>query len=137
MTSSRLEQGFRNPPDSVRPWVYSVWLNRNVTSNGITADLEAMKRVGISGLLIMDVDQGTPKGSATFNSEQWRDLFKHVCVEAHRLGLQVNMNNGPGWCGSGGPWVTPELSMQKVVWTETVLRGLAHCETNLTQPQAF
>ena len=23
------------------------------------------------------------------------------------------MNNDAGWCGSGGPWITPELSMQK------------------------
>jgi hypothetical protein len=29
------------------------------------------------------------------------------------------MNNDAGWCGSGGPWFMPELSMQKVVWTET------------------
>jgi hypothetical protein len=132
-----LEQDFRNPPDSARPWVYSFWLNGNVTSNGITADLEAMKRVGIGGLLIMDVAQGTPKGPVTFNSPQWRDLFQHLCCEARRLGLQVNMNNDPGWCGSGGPWVTPELSMQKVVWTETTFRGPSHCETNLDQPEAF
>ena len=32
------------------------------------------------------------------------------------------MNNDAGWCGSGGPWITPELSMQKVVWTETASR---------------
>ena len=25
------------------------------------------------------------------------------------------MTNAAGWCGSGGPWITPELSMQKVV----------------------
>ena len=33
------------------------------------------------------------------------------------------MNNDAGWCGSGGPWITPELSMQKVVWTETDVDG--------------
>jgi hypothetical protein len=136
-SNSDLEKGFRNPPDSARPWVYSFWLNGNVTSNGITADLEAMKRVGIGGLLIMDVDQGTPKGPVTFGSPQWRDMFTHLCVEAHRLGLEVNMNNDPGWCGSGGPWVTPELSMQKVVWTETTIKGPAHSETSLARPEAF
>jgi len=136
-TSSELEQGFHNPPDSARPWVYSFWLNGNVTSNGITADLETMKRVGLGGLLLMDVDQGTPKGPVRFNSPQWRDLFTHLCAEAHRLGLEVNMNNDPGWCGSGGPWVTPELSMQKVVCTETSIKGPAHYEAILTQPEAF
>ena len=134
---SELEQGFRNPPPSARPWVYSFWLNGNITSNGITADLEAMKRAGIGGLLVMDVDQGTPKGPVTFDSPQWRDMFKHLCAEAHRLGLEVNMNNDPGWCGSGGPWVTPELSMQKVVWTETFVQGPLHCAETLQQPEAF
>jgi hypothetical protein len=136
-TSSGLEQGFHNPPDSARPWVYAFWLNGNVTSNGITADLEAMKRVGLGGLLLMDVDQGTPKGPVTFNTPQWRDMFTHLCAEAHRLGLEVNMNNDPGWCGSGGPWVTPELSMQKVVWTETSIKGPAHYAGTLAQPEAF
>jgi hypothetical protein len=35
--------------------------------------------------------------------------------------LELNMNNDAAWCGCGGPWITPELSMQRVVWTETVV----------------
>jgi len=131
-----LEEGFARPPISARPWVYWFWLNGNITSNGITADLEAMQRAGIGGVLIMEVDQGTPKGAAAFGGTEWRKLFQHVCAEAHRLGLQVNMNNDAGWCGSGGPWITPELAMQKIVWTETNLSGPAHFEATLVQPQA-
>ncbi len=52
---------------------------------------------------------------------RWRDLFKHAVAEAERLGLEVNMNDDAGWNGSGGPWIKPEQSMQKVVWTETSL----------------
>jgi len=135
--ASALEAGFQRPPDSARPWVYSFWLNGNVTSNGITADLEAMRQAGIGGLLLMDVDQGTPKGPFAFATPEWRDLFKHLCAEAHRLGLEVNMNNDPGWCGSGGPWVTPELSMQKVVWTETQVKGACRFDGTLPRPEAF
>ena len=51
--SADLDKAFAHPPDSARPWVYWFWLNSNITSNGITADLEAMKRVGIGGVLIM------------------------------------------------------------------------------------
>ena len=118
-----LERGFAHPPDSARPWVYWFWLSGNITSNGITADLEAMKRVGIGGVLIMEVDQGAPVGPADFMGPKWRDLFKHVAAEARRLGLEVNMNNDAGWNGSGGPWVKPEQSMQKIVWTETHVTG--------------
>src|SRR5512138_1786492 len=78
--SDKLERGFVHPPKSARPWVYWFWLNGNITSNGITADLEAMQRVGIGGVLIMEVDQGAPKGPAGFGSAEWRDLFKHVCA---------------------------------------------------------
>ena len=40
------------------------------------------------------------------------------------------MNDDAGWNGSGGPWITPEQSMQKVVWTETGLTGPAHFDGN-------
>ncbi len=130
------ETGFLHPPPSARPWVYWFWLSGNITSNGITADLEAMRRAGIGGVLIMDVEEGTPKGPVLFGSAEWRTLFEHACAEAHRLGLDVRLHNAPGWCGSGGPWVTPELSMQKVVWTETVVQGPTHLQQSLAQPTA-
>ena len=95
-----------------------------------------MKRVGIGGVLYMETDQGAPKGPARFAGPLWRDLFKHICNEAHRLGLQVNMNNDAGWCGSGGPWITPELSMQHIVWTETEVAGPKQFDAVLPQPKA-
>lgn len=131
-----LAKGFLRPPDSARPWVYWFWLNGNISSNGITADLEAMKRVGIGGVLIMEVDQGVPVGPVAFMSPSWRGLFKHVTAEAQRLGLEVNMNDDAGWNGSGGPWIKPEQSMQKVVWAETNLVGPQHFEGVLSQPKS-
>src|SRR2546425_822644 len=44
---AELEKNFLHPPPSARPWVFWFWLSGNITSNGITADLEAMKRAGI------------------------------------------------------------------------------------------
>ena len=64
--SLKLERDFANPPAAARPWVYWFWLNGNISSNGITADLEAMQRVGVGGVLIMEVDQGAPLGPAAF-----------------------------------------------------------------------
>ena len=62
VAADELAVDFVRPPESARPWVYWFWLNGNITSDGITADLEAMKRVGIGGVLIMEVDQGAPVG---------------------------------------------------------------------------
>jgi len=132
---SSLARDFKNPPGSAKPWVYWFWLNGNISTQGITADLEAMKRVGIGGALIMEVEQGAPVGSVDFMSDKWRALFKHVDKEAQRLGLEINMNNDAGWNGSGGPWIKPEQSMQQVVWSETNVVGPAHFEAVLAQPK--
>jgi hypothetical protein len=132
---SDLAKGFVSPPQSARPWVYWFWLDGNITRAGITADLEAMRRVGIGGVLIMEVDQGAPKGPARFASPEWRELFKFMLAEASRLGLEVNMNNDAGWCGSGGPWITPALAMQKVVWTNVNVEGPRRFEQVLPEPK--
>ncbi len=118
-----LREGFVHPPASARPWVYWTWLSSNLTREGITADLEAMQRVGIGGVLILDVDQGTPPGGMKFFDEAWQAMFQHTVAEAKRLGLEINLNNGAGYYGSGGPWVTLEQGMQSVFQSETQITG--------------
>jgi hypothetical protein len=118
---AKLKKSFQQPDATARPWVYYFVLNGNLTKEGITADFEAMAGVGIGGILFMEVDSGTPKGEIDFAGPEWMDLINHVFKEAKRLGLEVNMNNDAGWNGSGGPWITPEMSMQKVVWSELVV----------------
>lgn len=137
-TANDLANDFTVPPFDCGPWVYWFWLDVNVTREGITADLEAMKSAGVAGVLIMDVDQGTPASfnGAQFGDPKWYDLFKFACEEANRLGIEVNMTNDAGWCGSGGPWVTPELSMQVVVWTATTaVNGNQSANLKLPQPE--
>jgi hypothetical protein len=129
-----LAQQFAAPPDSARPWVYSFWLEGSISREGITADLEAMRRAGIGGLLFMDGDMGNPKGPHRFMSDSWRAMFKHLVSEADRLGLEVNLNNAPGWAGSGGRWVKPEQAAQRVVQSETVVEGPKHFDAVLAQP---
>ncbi len=124
---------FLNPPDDARPWVYWFWINGNITKEGITADIEAMQRVGIGGVLIMEVD-GNPQGPVAFGTESWKEMFRFACVEANRLGLVINMNDGAGWTGSGGPWNTPENSMQHVFHTEITVEGGKNFSSELPKP---
>jgi len=131
-----LAAGFVQPPPEARPWVYWFWLNGNITRAGVTADLEAMQRAGIGGVLIMEVDQGIPPGKLRFASEAWREMFRFVEKESARLGLVIDMNNDAGWCGSGGPWVPPRLAMKKIVWTETSVEGPGRIERTLPAPAA-
>jgi len=130
-----LEQGFIEPPDSAWPWVYWFTSDGNLTREGITADLEAMHRVGIRGVLYMEVEQYVPKGPMRFLSPQWREMIQHAVKEATRLGITVDMNNDGGWCGSAGPWITPELSMQVMVWSQTSLQGPTQFAGTLPQPK--
>lgn len=118
-----LERGFAQPPHSAKPWVYYFIMDGNLSRPGITADLQAMKRVGIGGLLIMEVDVGVPRGPVEFMSPQWRQMFKHLNQQADRLGLDVTINASGGWTGSGGPWIKPQQSMQKLVASQTDLTG--------------
>ncbi len=137
LVASPLEDAFRKPPQSARPWTYWMWIDGNVTREGITADLEAMARVGIGGVLIMDVWQHVPSGPVAFFSDEWRKLFAHAVAEADRLGIVVSMNNDGGWAGSGGPWNPPELSMQHVVWsTKAVAGGKGVQHLDLARPWA-
>ena len=131
---SHLEASFQSVSPEVRPWVYWFWLNGNLTKEGITADLEAMARVGVGGVLIMEVDQGTPPGPVRFGSPEWRELFQFMLKEARRLNIKVNMNNDAGWTGSGGPWIQPEQAMQRLVWSETTVEGPQLLKTALPQP---
>jgi alpha-L-rhamnosidase len=132
--SPDLAQGFKQPPHSARPWVYWFVMDGNQTKEGITADFEGLKRVGIGGVIFMEVDVGVPRGPVEFMSPRWREMFKHANAEAARLGLTITMPASPGWTGSGGPWVKPEQSMQKLVASETAVAGPGHVEVTLTQP---
>ena len=53
---SKLE--FKSPPASAMPRTWWHWTNSNISKEGITKDLEWMKRVGIAGMQIADVAAG-------------------------------------------------------------------------------
>ncbi len=132
--ADELDRGWHDPPAAAKPWVYWFVMDGNFRREGITADLEAMKRVGLGGVLFMEVDLGIPRGPVPFMSPAWRELFQHANKEAARLGLTITMPASPGWTGSGGPWVKPEQSMQKLVWTELAVEGPKRLEGTLSQP---
>ncbi|MGA2246693.1 MAG: glycosyl hydrolase [Verrucomicrobiota bacterium] len=129
-----LESGFHHPPDSAKPQTWWHWMNGNITPEGLTADLEAMKQIGLGGATIVNVDCGIPHGNAPFMSPAWRDDFKFAAQEANRLGLELCVENCAGWSSSGGPWNTPTNAMQCLTSSETSIRGPAVFNAVLAQP---
>lgn len=129
-----LKDGFKNPPDSARPGVYWYFMDGNLSREGMTADLESMKEAGIGNVLFLEVNVGVPRGPIDFLSEEWQDLYEHAVREAERLGIEITLGSGPGWAGSGGPWVTPEQSMQHLVASSTEVEGPAKYKGLLPKP---
>ncbi|MBM3854092.1 MAG: glycosyl hydrolase, partial [Verrucomicrobia bacterium] len=131
---STLARGFATPPASARPWVYWYFMDGNLTREGMTADLEAMRAAGIGGAIFLEVNIGIPRGPVEFMSPAWRELFVHAVREADRLGIEIALGTGPGWCGTGGPWVKPEQSMQHLVASETTVTGPRRFAGELPRP---
>ncbi len=118
-----LERRFVNPPDSARPGVYWYFLDGNLSGPEMTADLESMKAAGLGNLVFLEVDLGMPKGPVRWMTEPWQDRFVQIIRDAERLGIDVTLGIGPGWCGSGGPWIKPEQAMQHLVFSSVDLQG--------------
>ncbi|MGO8927676.1 MAG: glycosyl hydrolase [Limisphaerales bacterium] len=129
-----LESGFLSPPDSAKPQTWWHWMNGNITKAGLTADLEAMKQIGLGGATIVNVDCGIPRGPVAFMSHEWREDFKFAVEEANRLGLQLCVENCAGWSSSGGPWNTVTNAMQRVTTSELEVTGPTDFSAALPQP---
>ncbi len=131
----QLREEFIRPPDSAKPQTWWHWMNGHVTREGITRDLEAMKQAGLGGFTLFNVSEGTPEGPVVYLSDEWWELMRHTIAEAERLGLEMSIENCPGWATTGGPWVTPDQAMQEVVWTETQVTGPTVFEQTLPIPE--
>lgn len=118
-----LAQNFKSPPASARPHTWWHWMDGNATKEGITADLKAMKEVGIGGAQLFTVSQGIPPGPAGYMSDKWRALTTHAVREAGRFGIELCIHNCAGWSSSGGPWIKPADAMQVIAWSTTKVQG--------------
>ncbi len=132
-----LRKSFLSPPAYAKPQNWWHWMNNNITKVGITADLEAMHRVGIGGATIVNADCGIPPGPVEYMSPAWQEMVHHAVKESARLGLDLCLENCAGWSSSGGPWNTPDHAMQKVVFTETKVSGTQSYSGNLPQPETI
>jgi len=127
-----LARCFSRPPAEARPWCYWYWMNGNVTREGIIADLQAMHDVGVGGVFLMDIGIH-PAGPVSYRSAPWYELVKLAVSEAKRHSIQISFHC-PGWSASGGPWITPELAMQELTWSETSIEGGQEVSVMLCQP---
>lgn len=129
-----LRSNFITPPDYSRPGVYWYFMDGNISKKAITDDLESMKKVGIGSVLFLEVNIGVPRGKVDFFSPEWQALFKFIVSECERLEMTLTLGIGPGWTGSGGPWVQPHQSMRHLVSSSVTVAGGSMTTIKLPEP---
>jgi hypothetical protein len=133
-----LKKLFQSPPEAAKPWVFWYWLQGAVSKEGVTKDLEAMKEVGLGGAYLMPIKGPNPAYTdhpVVQLTPEWWAMVKHAMNESKRLNFKLAMHVSDGFALAGGPWITPKLSMQKVVWTEKQITGGKQFNDILQQPE--
>jgi hypothetical protein len=127
-----------NPPATAHIHIWWHWISGNITQYGIKKDLESMKEQGITQATIFNVGGfvscrlGIP--NVKFNSKKWYEMFHYALKEAKRQGITIGVQDCDGWSTSGGPWITPEMSMKTYTWSKTYFDGGREIEMQLAQP---
>lgn len=134
LAAGDLEREFTDPPDAAKPWVMWFWNMDFVCKEAITWEMEAYKRSGVNGLqLFANYEnlhqgfkfsiQGQSKNRAQPLSDEWYECIRHTMKEAERLGMQLCFHNEPGYSGAGGPWISVEHSLRKLVESQVDFIG--------------
>lgn len=134
------KNGFLTPPMESRLRCYWWWLNGMATKESITRDLEEMKAKGYGGASLVDAGSSNydvalkTQAGPVFMSSEWMELYKHAVREADRLGIELSINVQSGW-NPGGPCITPESAMKKIVWSEININGGEKVKIVLPKPE--
>jgi hypothetical protein len=118
---------WRTPPMTAHMATYWYWMGGAVTKEGITADLTAMKAAGITRPMMFSIGKSgkdprvVPPADAL--TPTWWAMVEHAAHECQRLGLELAMNICDGWATASGPWITPDRSMQHLIWGERIVDG--------------
>ncbi len=124
------ENAFVRPVKNSRVHTWWHWVDGMISKEGITRDLESMKAEGIVQATILNLGfpqnvglvpgKDFPVEKVKFVTDEWYEMFEWALHEARRLGITIGVHNCDGWSESGGPWITPEMSMKKFVFTKTI-----------------
>ena len=111
--------------DTIRPWTFWYWMYGAVSKEGIKADLQAMKDVGLGGCYLMPIrgvtEKPTYQGEVQQLTPKFWEMVDYAMQQSDSLGLEMGIHICDGFALAGGPWISPEESMQKVVWSDTII----------------
>ena len=121
----KLDDAWKKPSEDSKPWTFWYWMHNNVSKEGIKADLEAMADHGIGGAYLFSIGGGQALTNPPVPSltDLWWQHVDYTVEQANRLGLKIRLNACDGWATAAGPEITPELSMQELTWSKTIIPG--------------
>ena len=133
-------EAFKSPAKVFHPETWFHYIGGNVSHEGITADLEAISKAGISGIQLFHGQFGGAwpgvEPQITMLTPEWESAVRHTAQECRRLGLRFTMQNCPGWAMAGGPWIEPSNAMRHLAWSRTDITGAKGARTTaLEVPQ--
>jgi hypothetical protein len=126
---------FISPTDENTLWCYWYWIGDDISKEGITKDLEAMKAAGIGATFIGNINPEEKDGKVPMLSEDWWDHMIHAVNEGKRIGVDIGSFNCPGWSMSGGPWITSDKAMRHIVYSEATVSGGNKISIQLEKPK--
>ena len=88
---------FAAAPDSTRTRVWWFWGETVVTREGIKADLESFKKVGIGGVVLYEQLFSSSPEAIKSMSPEWLSLVNYAGSECARLGLQFDITVSSGY----------------------------------------
>ena len=127
--------------DTTKPWTFWYWMYGAVSEEGIKADLQAMKDVGLGGCYLMPI-RGTEEkpeyeGKAQQLTPRFWEMVDYAMQQSDSLGLGMGIHICDGFALAGGPWITPKESMQKIVSMQTTITGGTGKRYILMQPGGY
>lgn len=125
--------------DTTKPLTFWYWMYGAVSKAGIRADLQAMKDAGIGGCYLMPIRSSKDAPQYHGTADQFTPAFWDSIDETFRvadsLGLSIGIHISDGFALAGSPAITPAESMQKVVWTDTIVPAKDVISMTLKQPE--
>jgi len=117
-----LSENFKSPSNKHYPETWFHLNGNNISKEGLTLDLEAIKQAGLQGIHLFNKAGRLYPNVEPIKilSPEWEDMIRHAADECKRLGLKFTMQNCPGWSMTGGPWVPAAEAQREVV--ETIYR---------------
>jgi len=99
-----------------KPWAFNWWMGSAVDKTNLTHELERYAAAGLGGIHIIPIygAKGYEDKYINYLSPQWMEMMGWAVSEARRLGMDVDMTTGSGWC-FGGPQVTDDEANASVV----------------------